>query len=972
MRYSFNSTLILFLTLLTGFSGLVYEVTWQTYIANLIGSHARSAAIIVSVFLGGLSLGYYYFGSLSQKHTAAQLIKIYGYAEIAIGAWALIFPKFFKMVSLASPLLPSLPDLCGDLLTALVLIGFPTFLMGGTLPLLTQALSRTIKESSQLHARIYALNTAGAFFGCICAGFLLIPKFGLPITMMLMAIINLGAGLCMLFSARKSLVNSNIPISKSHETFESLENSPLSNAQKRVVLLVSLTSGLISITCQMVIIRLIGLSAGSSQYAFSMAVGAFILMLAFGAWRLSAKSAEAISLWKNQTLLVAGLLIILYSVPTWPYACHVIRVLLTTVPPNFYLFHLILFIALTLALLLAVAAMGNTLPTLFRLSQRELQSLGDLVGKLYAINTVGCVLGALIGGYLVLYLIDFYAVVLILTGIAIGMLGLIGWYIEPQHRRSSLCVCILACCALLVIVPWPAERMGIGTFRSKVAQSNSFSGPDAFYQTFVRPDEILGYKDDPNSTVTIRGSLVGQKSIYINGKSDGNTGGADRTTTKMLAHLPLLLQKAEPKRVAVVGFGTGITTGTAAIYPSVSSIDLIEIAHALQKLAPIFDDVNHQASKSSKLNWHTEDAFRFLTRNSEDISKYDTIISEPSNPWVTGVERLYAEEFYTIVRSRLQPTGIYAQWFHTYSMSPATLGLVLNTFHRSWPHVRMFLFQRDLVMLGSASSLDNTIIPWLNKKFATEPVREDLGTLGIKSVSDLARFEVFVPPASFAGAGHQTLEFPKLSYLAGYDFFLDATASLSFFNENLRWLSKTWELERKSILRLLAEDGNERAPIKFLLRHTCNFPNESIPEKWKSLPPECLRLAFAAAFADEIIAYPTDFARDLALIRKAQNTLPNGTTSSLTEAAELTKLLVTYRSSLLPINGEALLSHIQPCLDSSEPVASECRINLAQILTITGDEKRAKQLLETTAKTGLTPQALKARSELVELLSRTL
>ena len=197
--------LALLLTIATGFSGLVYEVAWQKYLATLLGSHSEATAAVLGLFLGGLALGYAGFGALShrlmerarRRGTAPRLLLVYGVVEAAIGVYALLFPALFRGAQTLSFALPALPDGAGfalDLGLAALLIGPPAVLMGGTIPLLTQALARSLADATRFHAFVYAFNTAGAFAGALAAGFWLVPSLGLVGVLRAMAALNLSAG----------------------------------------------------------------------------------------------------------------------------------------------------------------------------------------------------------------------------------------------------------------------------------------------------------------------------------------------------------------------------------------------------------------------------------------------------------------------------------------------------------------------------------------------------------------------------------------------------------------------------------------------------------------------------------------------------------------------------------------------------------------------------------------------------------
>ncbi len=176
----------LLLTGVTGFSGLVYEVAWQKVLATLLGSHSEATAAVLGLFLGGLALGYAGFGRLSRRRVAGagppRLLALYGGVEAGIGLWALLFPGLFRAVQALSLALPATSSGLGfvlDIVLSALLIGPPSVLMGATIPLLTQALARSLADATRLHASVYACNTVGAFAGALAAGFWLVPALGL-------------------------------------------------------------------------------------------------------------------------------------------------------------------------------------------------------------------------------------------------------------------------------------------------------------------------------------------------------------------------------------------------------------------------------------------------------------------------------------------------------------------------------------------------------------------------------------------------------------------------------------------------------------------------------------------------------------------------------------------------------------------------------------------------------------------------
>ena len=284
--------LALLLTALTGFSGLVYEVTWQRYLATLLGSHSEATAAVLGLFLGGLALGYSLFGALTRRRVAraqaqgraAPLLIIYGVVEASIGVFALIFPSLFSGVQALSLWIPHGSAGLGfafDVALSALLVLPPAILMGGTIPILTQALVRSMEDATRFHALVYAFNTVGAFAGTLAAGFWLVPSLGLVGVLLWMGGVNLFAGATFMLLGSLHRPPALVVPARSDAT-------PVPTAPLASFAAVALLVGFAMMTLQTVLIRLGGLSFGSSQFTFSMVVAVFVLCIALGSFAVSA------------------------------------------------------------------------------------------------------------------------------------------------------------------------------------------------------------------------------------------------------------------------------------------------------------------------------------------------------------------------------------------------------------------------------------------------------------------------------------------------------------------------------------------------------------------------------------------------------------------------------------------------------------------------------------------------------------
>jgi spermidine synthase len=942
-----SRTLILILTFITGFTGLVYEVTWHRYLSNLLGSQAEASAIILAVFLGGLSVGYALFGLVSRRLGGRALVQLCGSLEVVIGFWGVLFPQIYGWIWSGGRI--AQVGFTYDILIAIALIGLPTILMGGTLPLLTQGLSKSVADSSVLHAQIYATNTTGAFVGALCGGFVLIPSYGLALTVLGMGTTNVIAGALILLVARSiegsgGLVRVNAEESKERGScIVPGEELPLWKA-----LIIAFIAGFVSITLQTVFIRLTGISVGSSEYAFAMVVGVFISMLAFGAW-ITVKLPATYTVFTNSLLLFFGAVIAYSLGDCWPYGNHVIRVLFTNTIPTFYLFYLFTFVAIGIVLALPVGAMGSTMPLLFRSLRRTSGTLGGAVGLLYCVNTVGCVVGALLGGYASLTVFDLDEVfriclfMIVVSSIVSAPLSSEGMVVGIRRVFTLVCMILLP----LMVGPWSRERLAFGTFRSASPKPVSFAGPREFYKYFSADSKVVGYKDDPNTSVAIiehpldkadqeKFGVDHSLSLYVNGKSDGSNIGWDLRTTRLVGHIPALLSAFESPKVAVVGFGLGGTVGSLTLYPEVESVDVIEISPAVRSFSERFNQSNHGAAKSPKVKWNMGDAYRILGASK---SKYSIIVSEPSNPWVAGVERLYAEEFYEIVRAKLTKRGLYGQWFHTYSISEKTFGLILNTFGSAFKYVRVFSFGPDLLLVGSSEPFDPEMPDRFKSRVRRPEIQGDLRLFGISEPEQLLALERWLDPKAFAEYGRHTLEFPKLAFEAGKDFFLQEDVNLEKLQNTPAWGALARERGRDS---LLAQTMGLPLSDDVAMRYgeiACGVAPLRIYSGFPLAARSCRSILGKLLVTGKIGIGEGLLESDLQLLKYLSgeiNSPPEPKTDSMADAVRASTLFGYFDSPLFELSLERLSLLVRPCFESDSNVAKACQETMKSVIQQAG------------------------------------
>jgi len=683
----------------TGFTGLVYQVTWHKYLAFQLGSHALATALVLAVFFLFLSLGYFALGRNIHRIPLKNKLFVYGIIEALIGFYALVSPPLFHL--LADWLPPGGGSQTGDFLLGFgfttLYIGIPTFLMGTTIPVLTQALARDYESSHATHAAVYGLNTLGAVLGALLTGFVLIEHWGLPLTLLNTGILNILIGFAtyLIWKARPDSFAGVAPetaptveVTVEEKVEEKVEEPRTDAAPGWVLLLffVSFASGFYVFSLENVMIRLAGLVIGSSNYTFAMIVAAFILGIALGSLWVGRRVIRGPRFFLGvQLALLASSVLLYLLVPSLPEWFARVRVIFAPAFINIPLYWTAVFVLFALILLLPVALMGMNLPLIFNYLRSRGLFLSQTVGRIYAVNTLGSVLGSLIGGYLLFFVLRWDGVFrfnLALIALTIPfILGLAG------YRRA-----LVASAALLpVLVFFALPRWDDHAFLPAPANIIGVSPTDTSLEPGLerlRRDRSLEYVyHGPAAHIGVLRGENGEPQLHINGNP--NTGGSDWELRAMNAIYPLSFVR-EPKSAFVVGLGGGLSASIFAEMPSIERVLVSEIAIGAIKALPYFDEQNADFTTQpyfDKVEFVPADAIKVLRSTQE---RFDVIVSEPNHPWVAGVENLFTVEFLTEVRDRLTDDGVYCQWFPLFVAEPGIVLTILNTFREVFPEVRAF------------------------------------------------------------------------------------------------------------------------------------------------------------------------------------------------------------------------------------------------------------------------------------------
>lgn len=771
--------LILASFFLSGVAGLIYQVVWTRYLALFLGHTSYAVIAVLAAFMGGLALGNAWLGAAVDRMPRPLLF--YAGLELGIGVFAVIFPAYYEFMHQGFlAIVRSTAPTSGFRLAlqfafACATILFPTVLMGATLPALTRFVTRSLSELRGKVAALYAINSSGAVAGVILTDWWWIPSLGLDLTLVLGAVLSLLVGGVALWVSRR--IQEGSAPAATNSTAPAAITESFSPRQLQVALLAIGISGFVAMLYEVAWTRLLALALGSSTHAYSLMLATFISGIAAGGW--------LVYRWKAQThtlrafglaeLALAGTLLVSLSVydllPWW------FSRLASHLPRNdvgYPIYELLQALICFGVMFPPALCLGTTLPLASRIGTVELAQTGKSVGRVFAVNTLGTVLGAVLTGLVFLPYLGLAPTFVL--GIALNALaGLLLWNSTGQKGRGPWImagtVVVLGLWASSVLEPRWQKAFTLGLWRAKQVPNTLTD-----YRAQVDRVDLRYHRNGAGSTVSVMATTLpdGRESLAlrVNGKTDATSVG-DLATQVLLAHVPMLY-KPQSSEVLIVGLGSGVTVGSVLEHPSVKRVDVVEISPEVVRAAQrFFSPVNHQALDDKRTHLHLEDAKTFLQTT---LQRYDLVVSEPSNPWMAGVAAVFSQEFYVDVRDQLKPEGVAAQWLQAYEMDDHTVDLVINTFSSVFPHVGIWHpGGRDLVLLGSLSPISPDSAA-LGKLLEHPGLREDFKRVGITDIPSLLSLELvpfgeglFVPdPATPVHSDRH----PVLEYAAQRAFFL--------------------------------------------------------------------------------------------------------------------------------------------------------------------------------------------------------
>ena len=709
----------------SGFTGLIYESIWSHYLKLFLGHAAYAQSLVLAIFMGGMALGSWVVAHYSLR--IRRLLLAYAVVEGVIGVMGLGFHPLFVAAAdfsfaAAIPALPSAGWIQAYKWCLGALLILPqSVLLGMTFPLISGSIIRRWPDRpGETLAALYFTNSLGAAVGVLVSGFVLIDAVGLPGTIRVAGLLNVALAVVIWLQTRATAEPGpqavTTPVRLSQE------------ASARWLTLAACLTGAASFMYELGWIRMLSLVLGSSTHSFELMLSAFILGLALGGLYIR-RQIERI---REPAAYLAGVMLLMAALAAltlpaygvmFDFMAWFLRSFART-PASYVGFNLISQLIAALIMIPASFCAGMTLPLLTRELMRR--GAGErAIGMIYSANTFGAIVGVVLTVHVLMPQLGIKGV--ILTGAAIHLaLGGSRFLSRPRPKRAAqaaLAGGLAVFTVVLFAVHLDPLRMISGVYRT-----GSATVPEGAVVRYLR--------DGKTATISLieKDGLV---TIATNGKPDAGVQmgpgepSVDETTMVLAAAIPLSMQP-HPRRVANIGFGSGLTTHTLLASERIDRLDSIEIepfmVEAARKgfgarIGNVFEDPRSHVVY--------EDAKTFFATTREP---YDLIVSEPSNPWVSGVSTLFSDEFYGRITRYLTPDGYFAQWVQVYETNIGVLASIIKALA---PHFGAYTLYNvdDLDILIVATRSPVLGIP--DEALLGSPLlRAELERVGVRSVAD--------------------------------------------------------------------------------------------------------------------------------------------------------------------------------------------------------------------------------------------
>ena len=758
MRYIKPIVWLIFI--LSGASGLIYQVIWMRQLTLIFGSTVFATSTVLTAFMGGLALGSYYFGRKIDESTQSPL-RLYALLEAGIGAFCLVWPLILTALGAIYVLIHRnvtsefyTLSLIRFVLTFGVLL-IPSTLMGGTLPVLTRFFVRRLEQLGTNIGMLYALNTFGAVVGTVAAGFFLIEALGIRWTLGIGIAINFGVAAVGLVLAQKAAVTESDVHSEETQQTEPEDVSNLS--EKHLVLWAIGISGFCALAYEVLWTRIMVFFLGSTTYAFATMLAAFLFGIALGSMVFS-RWVDRI----KQPIAIFGIiqvgigLFALIMMPAFEELYGMSRAFQSTFGGSRFW----AFFSCFLVMCLPTFLMGASFPLVTKIYTGNARQLGRSIGNIYAINTIGSILGAFCAGFILIPLLGIRPSIVLTVALntGIGCLLVLRGEQRTETGRSLL---------QGIGIGMPVLNAGLALILLLTVNQPVFL-KSAIFKTQRPGDTLVDYNEEVDATVTTLKDDEGVYRLYVDTNQAADASRWDSPSHRVIAHLPLLLHP-RPKQALVVGFGMGLTSHSITQHGV--RVDAVELSSGVISAAQkYFTHVNENVFENPLFNYRLNDGRNHILMTK---TKYDMISTGIIHPLVSaGSSNIYTEDFYRLCRRILNEDGIMCQWVPLHRLPEAHYKMIVRTFIEVFPQTTLwYKYTPDFVIL--IGTLEPLRVDYKNftARAQIASIRDGLAADDLDGMSLLDSF-MMGPEAvrEYVGTGPiHTDNRPRLEFFRGAD-----------------------------------------------------------------------------------------------------------------------------------------------------------------------------------------------------------
>ncbi|HSQ78178.1 MAG TPA: fused MFS/spermidine synthase, partial [Nitrospirota bacterium] len=446
---------------------------------------------------------------------------------------------------------------------------------------------------------------------------------------------------------------------------------------------------------------------GNTTYAFTLMLTAFLLGIALGGYGIRFLSdivKNPLRLFGAIEILIGMLSAVALPLLFFIVKSDVIHSFIVRYSGQIELLAISNFLIALSLMLLPATLIGATLPLMGRIALSDLRSTGTTVGKIYAVNTLGNVVGALLPGLLIMPFIGIQKGILLMAALNVG-LGFVLILSRWKHAMAA----VSATSVIFLLFALALVRVPI-----------SFQFPSEYQ----RPrDEVLFYREGGLVTTKVWVSAdTGYKEISVDGINIGGTSDSDYKQ-QILAHLPKLLLKTYESELSI-GLGSGILVGESGRHAALKRIVSVEISHGVIDGARYFKQENYDVLNDPRAVIIEDDVADFLNTTTE---RFNIISADEKTAGKYATNSFsYSKEYYALLKQRLAPSGLVIQWMPT-DLPPSQYALAVRTFLDAFPHVQLWYFppigrftMTNTFLVGSNDPVE--IDPaWMRRTMETDP-----------------------------------------------------------------------------------------------------------------------------------------------------------------------------------------------------------------------------------------------------------